>query len=517
VTTRFLGVEGAALGARVAAVAGGVGALAAGLAVLYARWARRRAAAKAADAPISGPAWRLLGAAIFLLGTAFLVRRLVPMYDQTLAPMWHGVLTLWLPVWLARAAVAAALVVGIGLVLVGPRALLGDRAAGQLRSAWAFLGVGFLAFIIVYYLSPGYVVSGYLVRTAPLLVFLAAPLLGVVLTTVLLLGRRVVAPLAAHPDDDAPSDGPTGRRAGSSSTGSLLARRGVGLAGLAVAATFLAQWTHAQVTYARLLPPDHFAFLSQLTKPPLAGRTAATNLYGAPIALATGEWSYIDLTLARGDVSLAEDGFVARQELQTFVWFADRGRNQAYETPDLFVCMRQQGMRTALARVTGDMRAVEGCGSVPIVARAAAGTTPYLEHRLVARDEGPFGHWAIVALDWDYPPYLRPLDGRTDGQTIGAELLTSPEGPGLDVRYAYAQQQGRAEGATAVRVDGVRRDGSACTLAERAGAGIVPLSPSLRGTVRVVVTPRTETKAGPQYSSGSIVVADGAADACSGR
>ena len=516
----FLGVEGAALGRRVAAVAIGIGAVAAGLAVLWVRRTKHRPAARAAGAATAGPTWRLLGAALFLLGTALAVRRLVPLYDQTLAPLWHGVLTLWLPVWLARAAVVAALVVGLGLLLVGPGELLGDCAAKQLRSVWGFLGVGFLAFAVVYYLSPGYIVSGYLVRTAPLLVFLAEPLLGVVLTAVLILARRglgAAVPFAALRHADVPEIEPPRHRAGSRSLDGVLVRRGIGLASLAVGAMFLAQWVHAQVTYARLLPPDQFAFLGQLAEPALAGKSSATNLYGAPIAAWTGAWSYIDLTLARGEVELTEDGFVARQELQTFVWFADRGRNRAYETPDLYVCMRQQGMRTALARATGDMRDVETCNDVPIVARAANGTTPYLEHRVVARDQSPLGHWAILALDWDFPPYLRQPGGVSGRQAVIAELAAGPDGPHLNVRYEYDQQQGRVEGATSVRFEGQRPDGEPCLLAERTGAGPIPLPPTLRGTVRAVVVPRSDTKTGAAYASEPVVIGDATADPCGGR
>ena len=504
----FLGVEGTALGRRIAAVALGIGAVAAGLAFLVVRRVGQTTAGRTSAASPSGSAWRLFATALFVLGTALAVRRLVPMYDQTLAPVWHGALSLWLPLWLTRAAVVAAIAVGVALLVAGPRRMLGERPTSQLRSAWGFLGCGFLAFTIVYYLSPGYVVSGYLVRSAPLLVFVAEPLLGLVLSTLLLVGWH-------------------GLRA------TALARRGVGLAGLAVAATFLAQWAHAQATYASLLPPDHFAFLEQLSAPPYAGKSSATNLYGAPIAASTGEWAYIDLTLARGEVRLTDDGFVALQELQTFLWFADRGRNPAYATPDLYVCLRQQGMRTALARLTGDMEEIESCADVPIVARAATGTTPYLEHRILARDESPFGHWAIVALDWDFPPYLRPLgadegdtsttvgspapDGSAGRRTVSAELVPGPSGPSLDVQYGYAHQQGRDEGATRVRVEGMRPDGGTCTLAERVGAGSIPLPPTLRGAVRVVVTPRTDTKTGPDYASEPIVLVDAAADPCGGR
>ena len=533
----FLGVEGAPLGRRATAAALAVGCLGWGAALLCATYVRRRVAAGGATGSYGDRLWRIVGAAGFVLGLALLVRRLVPMYDQTLAPMWHGVLTLWLPVWLARVAVLAAIVVGVTLMLIGPRRLLGDPMATRLRSVWGFLGVGFLAFTIVYYLSPGYVVSGYLTRSAPLLVFLGEPLLGVVLTTLLVVGwrglRATAATGVAHADDGARAHPLLGAgSARSKLRRDVLARRGVGLASIAVAALFLAQWSHTQLTYARLLPPDHFAFLGQLADPPLAGKTSATNAYGAPIAAMTGEWSYIDLTLARGEVVLTDDGFVARQELQTFVWFADRGRNRAYETPDLYVCMRQQGMRTALARVTGDLRDIEGCMDIPIVARAAAGTTPYLEHRLVARDESPFGHWAIVALDWDFPPFLRPLGAGAAGdppsgtgsgqardatrQTVAAELVTGPAGRALEIRYEFAQQQGREEGATRVRVEGLRPDGSACPLAERVGAGTLQLPPTLRGPVRAVVTPRTATKTGPEYASEPIVVADATANPCGG-
>ena len=45
-----------------------------------------------------------------------------------------------------------------------------------------------------------------------------------------------------------------------------------------------------------------------------------------------------------------------------------------------------------------------------------------LEHRCVRWDKLGWNRWAIVKLDWDYPPYLERLPERTGGQRVAVKV-----------------------------------------------------------------------------------------------
>jgi len=471
---------------------------------LYVMWRRR--------SPDTAPSLRTtLGIGGCLLVVALVVRRAVGLYDQAFAPLWYEALSLWLPTWLSRAGVFAATAVGTTLLL-RPDLMLDRRTVARLVPLVAYLAAGFGAFVVIYYLSPGYVVSGYLRRSAPLLVFVAGPLLGLALTLLVLVAWQA---LRRHPCRHGVHDGMLGQH--QSGRLGLAGRRALGLAAAGTAVLFVVQWGHTQLAYAQLLPPTQFAWLGQLAEPPLAGKTSVSNMYGAPIAAYTGEWSYVDQTIGRVEIREINDSPVVAQELQTYVWFADRGRNPAYARPDVYVCMRQQGMTTALARVTGDYSAMLPCENVPLVALAASGGHSYLGLELVGRDPSPLDSWAIVALDWHFPPFLKPRGTGVYRRSFDALLADGPAGSALTIDYDYRQADGDPEADTRVRVEGLGTDGRRCLLAERTGGGALPLPANLRGPIRASVTPRSATKAGAEYVSDSLVVVDADADPCQNR
>src|SRR5207245_6917199 len=109
---------------------------------------------------------------ITTLGLAWCVANHHNVYDQSLRPLSLGALQNCVPYRINQLAVLVAVVLATHLALLGTRRVLGAEQAARVVSIVRYLACGFAAYAVVYMLSPGYVMSGYLERSAPLTVFL---------------------------------------------------------------------------------------------------------------------------------------------------------------------------------------------------------------------------------------------------------------------------------------------------------------------------------------------------------
>ena len=450
--------------------------------------------------------WRALLAAALLLSINGFIRGQSALYNQEAAPLWLGHLGLGLSQWASVLTVAAASALAVALVLFGNRCLLGAGPGASLNGLVSYVVLGTLALYITYLLSPGYVVSGYLARGAPLFVFAVDVMLAIGLYVPLQAAVRAVATALRIAREHQPVPG--WRRPVAAFVLAILSVMLVGLFGVA-----LGSWVQIQRGYLTLLPPTHFAFLKTLAEPPYVGQSFVGNRYMAPPAAYTGQWAYIDATIGQARIELKDDGYHVAQELQTYVWLHDRATNPAYREPRYYLCTRFQSLPDALARAQGRESLDGSCNDLPIVKRADSSDQPFLQYRVVGRDPSPFGSWAIVELDWDFPPYLQPLPGGSEPARVIATPRATPAGQMLDIQYRYAQQKNVPESDTLLRL--YRRDsaGGVCLLAEQAGPGPIPVPAGVSGTLVVSVQPGTATKRGPEYMSEPVSIG-GAAAAC---
>lgn len=282
------------------------------------------------------------------------------------------------------------LLTGLALAcaVLGNAAMLGPQAGGS-AGLPAFLLCGLLAYGAVYRIFTGYIYSGYLHRFVPLPVFLAAPLLGLMLYT--------VSQAAWH-----------GLRHDS---GTRALRVVTAVVGATALVGCVGYWTMLQATYARVVPADSYAFLARLEQPPLKGRSVVANVYPAPMAARTNSWGYADTSLFSGTLRLTPRGFEVERDLK-YLWFADRDTNPDYLKPALAVTViptpnfsealeRQIEWRTA-----GASPRAESSG---LFRRARDRFQSFLQHRVVSSDGK---RYSLVLLDWDYPPYLLPQDAQ---------------------------------------------------------------------------------------------------------
>ncbi len=307
---------------------------------------------------------------------------------------------------------------GLSVTALGPGHLLGRLRGARLAGVLSFLVCGVVAYAATYRIFTGYIFSGYLHRFVPLTVFLIAPVLGLALYLGFQAALRTF-PLAYQSWASVLQSARTRRQMTASrhrawsalGLTSALNRTLPALCVAGVLTGLAASWTLLQATYVRIAPPDNYAFLQRLEKKPFKGHSFVSNTYPAPMAARMGQWGYADTTLFSGTLTLGPDGFKVERELK-YLWFADRDNNPAYLKPDFALTVIHppnfgESLNRYLEWQTQDTDYPPRVENTGLVRRARSLPQPFLKHQLVDSDGRRF---SAVKLDWDYPPYLRPLE-----------------------------------------------------------------------------------------------------------
>ncbi len=425
------------------------------------------------------PPWTMLRLALLLIVAFAALLRQELLYDRGYE---HGLSDIWmLPLaapWTRAAArlVALAALAFAALQALGhPRAGIAGLAAESFARVGRFVLAGLGGYAVVYWLSPGIVLSGYQWRYAPFVVFFLCAVPAGVFSLLLAASGRA---LAAWRE------------------GNFYELACGLLAGLLLAAG-IAYWTDVQASYARLLPPDHGAFFNKLSAPPFRGHSFVSNSYAAPLAASTDDWAYVDTAIGRGGITLTADGFAVHRDMRSYLWFADRDANAAYATPDFYGCFLQQSFLSATARERSERSGsppAGGCSSFPLIARAGR-PDAVLRNQLVARDAPERDYWAVLRLDFDYPPFVREIETELRPGAVG--------GRAVSYHADAAQQQGKPLLPPRAELVAVARDLSCNLASERVqvlakseDGSALPLPDGFTGTLAVRYTPRTATRDG---------------------
>lgn len=280
------------------------------------------------------------------------------------------------------------------------------------RSIVAFLAIGFVAYAIVYYLSPGYIWTGYRFRLAPFSVFHTQLLLAIAFYVLV---RCVQVFWRYSGNREAAANGQGFWRI-IRTPGRVGAKVACGLAA-AVLCTLIAYWIAMQVTYMRLLPPNHFSVWKSLRERPYKGASFVTSMYAAPVAEYTGQWAYYDEGLADGLILFGQ-GASRLVSDDKYLWFADKKENPAYAKPQYFMCLISQSLPDVLTRLQKQQDSSSdeaGCSAQELVKLAKEGTDIYPRMELVAIDtEGKqrsgIDSWAIIKFHWEDQPFVRARD-----------------------------------------------------------------------------------------------------------
>ena len=277
----------------------------------------------------------------------------------------------------AQAAAAAIVLAGSLIILTGSSAILGPWRLVP-RSLLPFLCCGLLGYLFSYRFNAGYLHSGYLYRLCPFFVFHADALLAlgpfVVIATSANFVRRfpVFLKIGATP---------------AAAAASLAAVGG------AAAVLFAVYWADLQLKYVSILPPDRFIPVSLLENIATPNEGIVSNTYAAPFRVVAKTWAYTD-----PDIKKMLEQPTQEKSANAILWLADRGSNEAYHRPGIFICFQPLGFYSGLIDMTNRrLYRVPRCADT--FASGEAQDFREAKLRLVARDEkGDF--WAIYRIKW---------------------------------------------------------------------------------------------------------------------
>lgn len=340
--------------------------------------------------------------AIFVFCTVFVL----PIFQESLfnrafAPIWNELRHRAGPDAVQSLVLIASGLLSFYVALVGAGKAIGNGNA-PLRRVLAYILCGGLAYGIVYSLSPGYIYSGYLQRSAPFTVFLTDVVVAAGAFVAGAASLRLVRSVLA-------SNGTAPLRA--------YAMSSIAGVGVLLCAFMVGYWVLIQVSYLRWMPPDHYSFLKKLSSPPYRGAAFVVNNYAAPVAAYTGQWAYFDPAISQG-FFVRMDGKWHLAGDKKYLWFADRDSNPEYQKPGYFVCMIGQSPITVaygILKEQGAGLAEPGCSQLGLVRLAndsgaqVRGITLVEYDRLGLEKRGT-DFWAILKLDWDRSPDGAVLD-----------------------------------------------------------------------------------------------------------
>jgi hypothetical protein len=445
------------------------------------------------------PPARLFQATLAMAVAAMVMRYHGSFFYQGYQLIWAEQLKGWWIPWIGPIALLGAVVLACHTIVRGLDNPSGDDRRKSLHPVFVYLACGGAAYLIVYYLSPGYVHTGYLHRGVGLFVYLTALTVAVPVHLLLesvrsglpslksALGRGVLSPGAVHC---------------ALSLGLLVLVSGL--------------WLSLQIRWVMLLPPNHYAFLKKLAQKPYKGATFVVANYAAPVAAFTGNWAYDGDMLPATQMILTPDGFEMKRD-RRYLWLADRNTNPSYRKPDYFICMNPQNFGT-LAATLGDRQSSHiSCLYQEIIRQDLQHIPRPLEHRLVDWDrEGEqrdhFATWAIVKMDWEYPPFLKPAPGADAQHPVAIAVHEQRSGPEtgayeINYQYRYTQQDNVPERPPLVELLSFGND----TDCSARGTQVVVLSSSegsslklpgdFVGKVAIRLTPRSIRKDGQPYYS----------------
>ena len=383
--------------------------------------------------------------------------------------------------------------------------LFGNSQLLGLPPVFIYLLCGFIAYTIVYLLSPGYVFSGYLSRYVVFHVFINGTLIAISFYTLLSLTRKLIEIVYIY--------WPIERKKAWSIFNPPI-RLISSVISIVLVILIFPQWFFVQKQYIHILPPTAFNFVKYLESPDLQGKNAVANNYPFPFAYQLKGWAYNDPSIASGKLLFNANGYSYPNDLR-YLWFADRKSNSIYLHPDLFICFVSPTLQDALNHYLHPEIKMKQCSSYHIVNQALGLEENRMGHRLIKKDSSNRDQWAIVDISRDFPPYLLS-SGSGKEPKVRVTLRQDSLEPELNIHYQYQQQNGVAEGNSLIEIYGIKRKGNLCYLEEtrikryvNGGSTTLPLTAVMPKEFVVSVIPESVSRAGDRWISTTLSLKEG--------
>ncbi len=331
---------------------------------------------------------------IGVVGVYMLTHRL--MYDTRAIALWYWTAQGFWPRGLLQVVLLLSVFLGVALIFG-----CGDRCLWQVRGKslhgiLQYLAAGSLAFVGVYLLFPGYLYGGYLLRYAPIPVFVsdvAIALFFYLLATLVREGWR--AALARYREESKVRAPQTIL----SHVHAVVPAMALCVLSACVGVFASVYWVRLQAIYVSNLPPTMILFMKRLGEPGFKGASFVSDNYALPIAYFTNRWAYQDHEVAENQFRATEDG--GRLQMSgKYIWFADRDTNNEYLRPQYYLCRINATLDTVAELVAMPPgRRLSNCSAQAIFRAARAGGSRPLQHTLVDYDRGRLDGWAVIELD----------------------------------------------------------------------------------------------------------------------
>jgi hypothetical protein len=406
-------------------------------------------------------------------------------------PFWSEVIakrggpTFWKLAILATAFLSTLIVLGVTDDANSPRSVAN---LGRIAPYWL---IGMAAYTIVFTIAAGYVYTAYQVRHAPFAVYLSALPGACAIYVLCSLARHLPGQFMDAYRPFAP--------------GRILLATGRAILVCGVLATIAGTWLAVQATYIRRIPPDRVAPMFHALEK-IGGASTVVSTYATPVAIRTRQWSYFDPAFFHQGESLNHDGYHVSAQDFRYLWFSDWKSNSAYRTPEYFVCW----LHLNFYNVVSPANRWNCGGSLAAVRDIRQGRTVF-DHKEVFRDE-KYDLWSIIKLDWDYPPYLRPLEEFSRNTEVRSATVLRADGIGFTVEIDPHQQEGRAIMGAHYRLYAEPGDNPTCDVSSRRliqfsnSPAELLLPKKFKGCVQIGVSPFTATKIGSEHYSEKIVI-----------
>lgn len=320
----------------------------------------------------------------FILGSIFVILTsifLLYLINDQYAPLWNDSSPAYFTA--VKVVLVPFLVIGFVLSINQFLALRCQETRNGISNLLVFMVVGLLAYAFIYFLSPGYVYSGYVSRFAPFFVYFADILVGI--TFYILFEVSIGLYRLIH---------------GSEQRSSILLKFFIVLT---LFFTYVIYWFIIQYKSVERFPPTHFEVFDIISKAPFKGSTFVVNNYSAPVATNTESWAYMDALIERGAFVKENDkNYIVGS--RKYLWFADNRTNDSYRRPDYFLCLLPQTLDTVTLRfvTTGTN---QGCLNSALVKIAMKNLNGNDGLSLVMYDKhgvnvSGVASWAIVKFNW---------------------------------------------------------------------------------------------------------------------
>ncbi len=433
---------------------------------------------------------------LFILVSVLILISQSQLYQPQYSVIWFGAITsnIYIIIWRI---LAIATIVICGISLFDQNKIKTDLY--RYKHLWLFLVAFCLAYAFVYIISPGYVHSGYLTRNAPFIVF-ALDVVVVLSFFVLvnIVGQQIKLSLACKYLLD-----PTIPLFRWRNYLDYAAKIIVSFTGVVLIIVMIYQWLHNQFIYYNFFPPQSMNFIKNLRLPEFHNKSFVSNQYSLPFAYEAHSWAYTNNNYSVGQPPLTNDGYEVSINYD-YLWYKNKHSDPNYKYPDNFVCFTPNSFYSVALAMQNPENIIRACSGNRVVTQANnatknnSGTSINLRPTIVNFDSSSRDGWSLVKLDWDFPPFLMQLAGKSKYY----DVRLSNHGKTLSIRYKYTQQNNIDELGTKFLIYSKDNNNMMLISEQIATNGYleVKLEGQLAKEFKIVGTPFTNSKVGLTFT-----------------